>query len=89
MISKETPNENPQGNEEEVQDKFSQMMFGTKKIAKNEPKSPASLASQDHEIHLTQLMSQLDDIYTSIQDLKPVINELSPIIEFLKKRLKL
>lgn len=88
-MSEEEKKENQQGNEEEVKDFFSQIMFGARNSVESETKSTVSPAQQDQEQNSNQIMSQLDDIYTSIQDLKPAIREFSPIIEFLKKKFKL
>ncbi|MRX73597.1 hypothetical protein GJU40_15740 [Bacillus lacus] len=35
-----------------------------------------------------QILGQLDDIMTSIQDLKPLIGEISPLLQFIKQKMK-
>jgi hypothetical protein len=75
-------------NRKEERDIFSQMMFGAWKKAQEEQKPASDAFRQKQELPLVQLMNQVDEIYTSIQDLKPVIREFSPIINFLKKKIK-
>lgn len=70
-------------------DKFTQMMFGSRRMERFEPRSPyAPQMQDDQQLRMMEIMEQLDNIYTSIQDLKPLLNEFSPVINFLKDKLK-
>jgi hypothetical protein len=75
-------------NRKEEGDIFSQMMFGPWKKTQEEQKPASDAFRLKQELPLVQLMNQVDEIYTSLQDLKPVIREFSPIINFLKKKIK-
>lgn len=79
---------NLEENEDEGKDIFSQMMFGARYSAKSEPKTTASPVQEDQQADYMQIMNQLEDIYKSIQDLKPVLSEFSPIVDFIKSKFK-
>ncbi|MEC2077510.1 hypothetical protein [Metabacillus fastidiosus] len=76
---------------EEQEDRFSKLMFGTnyKKrsrlpVQKEEIKE--EIKKEPDEINYLHLMGQIDDIMTSINNLKPVLEHLSPIVNFIKKK---
>lgn len=70
-------------------DKFTQMMFGTGRMERFTSKNPQSpQMPEDQQLRMMEIMEQLDNIYTSIQDLKPLFNEFSPVLNFLKDKIK-
>ncbi|MFC0271997.1 hypothetical protein ACFFIX_11090 [Metabacillus herbersteinensis] len=77
--------------EKEKIDRFTELMFGSaprKKDGKEnteEAAAPLEQSSPD-EVNYFQLMSQIDDIMGSWENLKPMIKEFSPVVSFFKKK---
>ncbi|MBD1383039.1 hypothetical protein [Metabacillus arenae] len=95
-MSEEEKQENTAENEDQLNEQpknepgdfFSQMMFGS---SKKKPKSakPSDATNQTgQEIDYMELMNQLEDIYSSIQELKPLLSEFSPVVDYFKKKFK-
>ncbi|WP_243385731.1 hypothetical protein [Bacillus kexueae] len=63
---------------------FDAFMFG-KPMVREETKEQEKVGDFDY----TQLMAQIDDVMTSIDDLKPLLKEFSPIVDFIKKKINL
>ncbi|MED4403176.1 hypothetical protein ABET41_01010 [Metabacillus fastidiosus] len=72
---------------EEQEDRFTKLMFGTNYKKRNRlPVQKEEIKEEPDEINYLHLMGQIDDIMTSINNLKPVLEHLSPIVNFIKKK---
>lgn len=70
-------------------DRFSQFMFGTRPQQKsNEEAQPAKETEEQpngQEIDFIQIMSQIDSIMGSINELKPMFKQITPLLNIFKK----
>ncbi|MGG3888306.1 hypothetical protein [Metabacillus fastidiosus] len=76
---------------EEQEDRFNKLMFGTNYKKRNrlpvqKEEIKEKIKEEPDEINYLHLMGQIDDIMTSISNLKPVLEHLSPIVNFIKKK---
>ncbi|KKI93610.1 hypothetical protein WQ54_03085 [Bacillus sp. SA1-12] len=74
-------------------DRFNAFMFGSKALNGRHRQSSSQQPShknmsQKDEVNYFTIFEQLDDIMTSIENLKPVLEEISPVITFIKKKIK-
>ncbi|WP_243291331.1 hypothetical protein [Bacillus sp. FJAT-47783] len=81
LVKKE---ENP-AIEKRQTDFFSTFMFGQRPVQETkEEKADSKL----DDFNYLQLMEQIDDVMSSLKELKPLLNELSPLVNFVKKKIK-
>lgn len=71
--------------EKEERDFFTTFMFGKPPV--NEEKAEENKEVENFDY--VQLMEQIDEVMTSINDLKPLLKEFSPFVDFIKKKINL
>jgi hypothetical protein len=74
-------------------DRFSELMFGRSTPIRSEQPSneqsqqivDAKDQAKEQELDYVQIMTQIDSIMGSINQLKPMIKQLTPFLSFFKK----
>ncbi|MBM7604090.1 hypothetical protein JOC75_002063 [Metabacillus crassostreae] len=69
-------------------DRFSQLMFGSRRASQN-PKQEEiqpNPSDKQQEINYFTLMEQIDDIMLSVENLKPMLKQFAPILDYIKKK---
>ncbi|MGM7719564.1 hypothetical protein [Metabacillus sp. Hm71] len=74
-------------------DRFNAFLFGSRAINGRQRRNPSQQSShknlnQTDEVNYFTLFEQLDDIMTSINNLKPMLEEITPVINFIKTKIK-
>jgi len=80
--SHSVPSEN---GKESQSDFFTNLMFGKRQ---SRPKPEIEHSSQQNEVDYLTLMDQIDDVVTSLKELKPLLKQFSPIINYIKKKIE-
>jgi hypothetical protein len=74
-------------------DRFSELMFGAKASLreKKENNQYEEDSVQDEnktdEVNYFTLMEQIDDIMSSLENLKPMLKQFAPILDYIKKKI--
>ncbi|PMC40401.1 hypothetical protein CJ195_01420 [Bacillus sp. UMB0899] len=72
-------------------DPFTQLMFGNrvpKRYREQNNLQEKQVEEQNNEVNYFTLMEQIDDIMSSLENLKPVLKEFGPIVDYIKKKIK-
>ncbi|WP_335870877.1 hypothetical protein [Bacillus sp. 2205SS5-2] len=77
------------GSDEQQEDHFSKMMFGSNRPNRTEHQAveEEEVIESDEESNSDQLMDQIFNIFQSLQEIKPLLSEFSPMVDYIKKKL--
>ncbi|OAS83876.1 MULTISPECIES: hypothetical protein [Metabacillus] len=74
-------------------DRFSEFMFGAKASSREKKENNHQQGDSVHdenktaEVNYFTLMEQIDDIMSSLENLKPMLKQFSPIMDYIKKKI--
>jgi hypothetical protein len=74
-------------------DRFSEFMFGAKALSREKKENNQQQMDSVHdenktdEVNYFTLMEQIDDIMSSLENLKPILKQFSPIMDYIKKKI--
>jgi hypothetical protein len=67
-------------------DPFDQLMFGQRVKNVKSVEDQGEVNKENSTADFSHLLGQLDDIMTSINNIKPAIKELSPLLDYFRKK---
>ncbi|MFT4412516.1 hypothetical protein ACLM5H_01525 [Fredinandcohnia humi] len=78
---------NETNEKEEIHDPFDRLMFGNRSRRSSVPiRMEKHKEIEKNNVDYGHLLKQVDDIMTSINNIKPAFKQLSPLLDYFRKK---